>query len=47
MSRRAMLVGAIMLLSVATAALPGSPPAAPGSYPVTLTRGSRLLVDAR
>jgi len=47
MSRRAMLVGAIMLLGVAPAALPGSPPAAPGSYPVALTRGSRLLVDAR
>jgi hypothetical protein len=42
-----MLVGAIMLLGVAPAALPGSPPAAPGSYPVALTRGSRLLVDAR
>ena len=47
MSRGAMLVGAIMLLGVAPAALPGSPPAAPGSYPVALTRGSRLLVDAR
>ena len=47
MSRRAMLVGAIMLLGVAPGALPGSPPAAPGSYPVALTRGSRLLVDAR
>jgi len=47
MSRGAMLVGALMLLGVATAALPGSPPAAPGSYPVALTRGSRLLVDAR
>ena len=47
MSGRAMLVGAIMLLGVAPAALPGSPPAAPGSYPVALTRGSRLLVDAR
>ena len=47
MSPRAMLVGAIMLLGVAPAALPGSPPAAPGSYPVALTRGSRLLVDAR
>jgi len=47
MSRRAMLVGAIMLLGVAPAAWPGSPPAAPGSYPVALTRGSRLLVDAR
>jgi hypothetical protein len=42
-----MLVGALMLLGVAPAALPGSPPAAPGSYPVALTRGSRLLVDAR
>ena len=47
MSRGAMLVGALMLLGVAPAALPGSPPAAPGSYPVALTRGSRLLVDAR
>jgi len=42
-----MLVGAIMLLGVAPAAWPGSPSAAPGSYPVALTRGSRLLVDAR
>jgi len=47
MSRGAMLVGALMLLGVAPGALPGSPPAAPGSYPVALTRGSRLLVDAR
>jgi len=47
MYRGAMFVGALMLLGVAPAALPGSPPAAPGSYPVALTRGSRLLVDAR
>lgn len=47
MCRDASLVVAVLLLGVAPAALPAPPPAAAAGYPVVLTRGSRLLVDAQ
>jgi hypothetical protein len=47
MCRHARLVVAVLLLGVAPAALPAPPPATAAGYPVVLTRGSRLLVDAK